>query len=262
MVPILLETPWFNVYSYGLLLALGYTVGTLWILHEAKREGLPAETVFDMLLLQMIVGLFGSRLLFIWEYAPDKMTLAGILAFESGGLTFYGAVISSLVFDLLFLKFMRLPFWRVMDCVGFGLPLGMAVARIGCFLNGCCHGLPCAWSWGVVFPRVGDSPVHPTQLYESGAGLAIFLLLQRWRPRRRNYGEGFTACMGLYGVFRFLVEFWRGDNPIFAMGMTLSQWVGVGMAAGSVMAWHLIGRTPDLRVVPSDAPTVTTPEPA
>ncbi len=259
MFPVLLHTPWFNVYSYGLLLAIGYTAGTIWILLEARRDGLPVEAVFDMLLLQMVVGVFGSRLLCLLECAPGQLTPLGILAFESGGLTFYGAVVSSLVFDLLYLKYMRLPFWRVMDCVGFGLPLGIAVARVGCFLNGCCHGLRCDWPWGVVFPRVSDLPVHPTQLYESAAGLGIFALLQAFRRRRRNRGEVFVACLGLYGGFRFFVEFWRGDNPILALGLTLSQWVGAGMAAAGVAAWRLIGRTPDLRIAPVAEETVTTP---
>ena len=101
MHPILLSTPWFNVYSYGLLLAIGYTAGTIWIVHEASRDRLPTESVFDMLLFQLVVGVFGSRVLYILEYAPQLFTPTGIIAVESGGLTYYGAVISSLVFDWL-----------------------------------------------------------------------------------------------------------------------------------------------------------------
>ena len=253
MHPILLSTPWFNVYSYGLLLAIGYTAGTIWIVHEASRDRLPTESVFDMLLFQLVVGVFGSRVLYILEYAPQLFTPTGIIAVESGGLTYYGAVISSLVFDYLFLRYMRLPFWRVMDCVGFGLPLGIAFARIGCFLNGCCYGVHCSLPWAVVFPR-NQIPRHPTQLYESVCGLIIFLILQSLRNRRKNYGEVFVASMGLYGFFRFFIEFWRGDNPIFGLGFTLSQWLGAGMVIGSLVAWRIIGRTQSLRMVPEAEP--------
>ena len=73
MYPILFSTPWFNVYSYGLLIALGYTLGTVLILREARRDGLDANAIFDMLLLQLIVGICGSRLLFVLEYTPEKL---------------------------------------------------------------------------------------------------------------------------------------------------------------------------------------------
>lgn len=251
MLPILCQTPWFNIYSYGLFIAIGYTAGTLWILREAGREGINRETVFDMLLLQLVVGISGSRLLYLAEYQPDQLTLRGFFAFEQGGLTFYGSVLSSIVFDFLFIKYQRLPFWQVMDCVGMGLPLGIFFARIGCFLNGCCHGGPCDWPWGVVFPRLGSVSLHPTQLYESFAGLAIFVVLQRYRPLRRIYGRSFLACMGLYGFLRFLIEFWRVDNPIFLWRLSLSQVVGLAMFAASVVLYAFLARFPGLRIPPS-----------
>jgi len=71
MYPIFWATPWFNIYSYGLLIALGYSAGTFVIIREARKQGLPAEAIFDMLLLQLIVGICGSRLLFLLEYAPE-----------------------------------------------------------------------------------------------------------------------------------------------------------------------------------------------
>lgn len=250
MYPILWQTPWFNLYSYGLFIAIGYSVGTFWILREAGREGIDRETIFDMLLLQLVVGVSGSRLLYLAEYQPEHLSLKGFFAFEQGGLTFYGSVLSSIVFDFLFIKFQRLSFWQVMDCVGMGLPLGIFFARIGCFLNGCCHGGVCAWPWGVTFPKVGPNPVHPTQLYESLAGLAIFLILQRYRGRRRTYGHSFLACMGLYGFLRFLIEFWRADNPVFLLGMSLSQVVGLAMVAASALLWYILARHTDLRLPP------------
>jgi phosphatidylglycerol:prolipoprotein diacylglycerol transferase len=256
MFPILFSTPWFNVYSYGLLIALGYSLGTFWILKEAQKDGLPSETVFDMLILQLIVGISGSRILFLAEYSPENLSLSGFLKFEQGGLTFYGAVLSSIIFDLLFLKFHRLSFWRVMDCVGFGLPLGIMLARIGCFLNGCCYGTQCSWPWGVTFPVVSTQKLHPTQLYESFSGLLIFLILQKFKPFRKNYGEAFVGCMGLYGFFRFFIEFWRADNPKVIFGLQLSQIIGLLMVAGSIVAWKLINKYGKLRIIPPTGSSV------
>jgi len=252
MYPILFSTQWFNVYSYGLFLAIGYTIATIWIIREAVWNQLPGEAVFDMLLMQLVVGVLGARLLYVSEYGAGAG--AGFFAFERGGLTFYGAVISSFIFDILYLKWRRLPFWRVMDAVGFGLPLGTAIARIGCFLNGCCHGVECSQPWGVIFLRVGYTPVHPTQLYEAAACLVLFIALQVLRKRRQAYGEVILTALGGYGALRFIIEFWRGDNPIFAYGFTLSQLIGAVIAISAVAGVVLLRQYSTLKIIPSAIP--------
>ena len=250
MYPILLTTPWFNVYSYGLMMAVGYAIGTWVILREVDRDGLPSEPVFDMLLLQMVVGVLGARLLYLLEYSSQLATVPSFFDFEKGGLTFYGAVISSFVFDLLFLKFKGLPFWRVMDSVGIGLAVGMIFARTGCFLNGCCFGVACGYPWGVVFSKVSPTPVHPTQLYEAFGGFLLFVLMKSLQHRRRSYGHLFLGFIAGYAIFRFLLEFWRGDNPVFLLGMSLSQVLGLVLLQGVALVWTQISRSPELRVLP------------
>lgn len=254
MYPILFSTPWFNVYSYGLLIALGYTLGTVLILREARRDGLDTNAIFDMLLLQLIVGICGSRLLFVLEYTPDKLNFRDFFAFEQGGLTFYGAVISSIIFDLLYLKYRKMPFWRVIDCVGYGLPAGIALARIGCLLNGCCYGTSCSLPWAMRFASAGAGTYHPTQLYESLGALAIWYLLYRLRQWRRNYGELFLACMASYGLLRFFIEFVRAENPVLLLGMTMAQIIGLLMIAAAFVAWQKIAANRGQRILPDQKP--------
>ncbi|HPT45557.1 MAG TPA: prolipoprotein diacylglyceryl transferase [Candidatus Rifleibacterium sp.] len=261
MYPILLSTPWFNVYTYGLLIAAGYSIGTLLILREAGRAGLNREAIFDMLIIQMIVGILGSRLLFIIEYTPEKLTFSDFFAFEQGGLTFYGSVISSFIFDLLYLKARRIPFWPVMDCIGFGLPAGIALARLGCFFNGCCYGTVCTYPWGVPFEHAGPGLHHPTQIYESLSALLILAIIQYLRRFRRNHGEVFLACMALYGFFRFFIEFFRAENPEVLAGLKLSQLIGIGAIAASFAAWKIIDRSRKFRLMPDKEPVSLRPEP-
>lgn len=251
MYPILFSTPWFNVYSYGLLIALGYALGTILILREARREGLNSEAIFDMLLLQLVVGICGSRLLFVLEYTPEKLNFKDFFAFEQGGLTFYGAVISSFIFDLLYLKFRKIPFWKVMDCIGFGLPAGIAVARLGCLMNGCCYGTSSDSPWAMTFTYAGPGGHHPTQLYESLGAVFIFLLLRYLRAWRRNYGEIFLAGTALYGIIRFFIEFVRAENPVVIAGLTMAQIIGILALAASAVAWKKIAATKDMRVMPN-----------
>ncbi|HOY65824.1 MAG TPA: prolipoprotein diacylglyceryl transferase [Candidatus Ozemobacteraceae bacterium] len=261
MYPVLFATRWFNVYSYGLLLAIGYTVATLWIVREAVKNGLPGEAVFDMLLMQLVVGVLGARLLYVSEYGIGTGPGAGFFAFERGGLTFYGAVISSFAFDILYLKWRRLPFWRVMDAVGFGLPLGIAIARLGCFLNGCCYGIETDQTWGFIFLRAGYTAVHPTQLYESIACMALFLIVQRYRRVRQAYGEIILLALGGYGALRFVIEFWRGDNPVFAFGFTLSQVIGALVALVCWAGVQSLRERKELLILPSSAPVTVKPAP-
>lgn len=251
MHPILLATPWFNVYTYGLLIAAGYTLGTMWILKEAQKDGLNVEAIFDMMIMTLVVGICGSRLLFILEYTPDKLTFSDFFSFEQGGLTFYGAVISGTLFDLLFLRYKRIPFWRAMDTVGFGLPLGIAVARLGCFFNGCCYGIACSYPWGCQFPAAGAGTFHPTQIYESISAVIIFAILQLTRRWRRNYGEVFLGCMALYGFFRFFIEFYRAENPVVLAGLKLSQILGLLAILAAVTIRKVIDRGRRHRILPA-----------
>jgi phosphatidylglycerol:prolipoprotein diacylglycerol transferase len=251
MFPIILKTPWFNVYAYGLLIALGYSIGTFIALRAAKKQNLPVEAIFDMLILQLLVGIAGSRLLFILEYTPDKLNFKDFFAFEQGGLTFYGSLISSFIFDLLYLKFRRIPFWKTMDCIGFGMLPGIAVARLGCFLNGCCYGTQTSLPFGVVFPLLPDAARHPTQLYESIMALTVFIVLFAYRRWRKNYGEVFLAATALYSFFRFFIEFFRAENPVIFMGLRLSQILAIFIIALTIFMRQKIDAGKQLRILPA-----------
>ncbi len=85
MHPVLLVTPWFNVYSYGFLLAVGYTVAIILTCYKAKKNSLDPGAIFDLMLMQLVVGVLGSRLLFVLEYVPQKLLTIVFLDFESGG---------------------------------------------------------------------------------------------------------------------------------------------------------------------------------
>ena len=203
-----------------------------------------------MLLLQMMVGVMGARLLFIIEYREFLKPGFSFWNFEGGGLSFYGAVISSFLFDWLYLKYRGLPFWSVMDCVGLGLPLGAVFARLGCFLNGCCHGVACDWPWAMTFPGSGGQRVHPSQLYEALACLLIFLGLHVWKKRQRWWGQAFLAYIAGYGVYRFLAEFLRGDEPSQFLGLSMAHLASLGLLALAALTWKKLGADMTNRLPP------------
>ena len=251
MYPVLLSTPWFNVYSYGFMLAIGYTVFMALTIYQAKKNSLDTGTIFDLMLMQLIVGVIGSRLLFVLEYTPEKLFSFQFLAFEQGGLTFYGCIISAFIFDLLFLKLKKMPFWKTADCMGFGLGIGIAISRIGCFLNGCCFGTPCSQSIGFRFRGAGPGYFHATQLYESILSLVAFaIIFFIIKKRQTHYGQIFLSFIILYGFFRFFIEFLRIENPIVLFGMTLSQILSIIFISLSIIVWRKNLKNKELQIMP------------
>lgn len=251
MYPVLFTTKWFNVYSYGFMLALGYCIFTALTLYKAKKYSLDTGSMFDLMLIQLIVGIIGSRLLFILEYAPDKLNLSDFVNFEQGGLTFYGCIISGFVFDLIFLKIKNISFWKAADCIAFGIGPGIVLARIGCFLNGCCYGTSCS-SWiGFKFRLAGEGYYHATQLYESFWALVAFLIVLKFTKTRQNqYGQICLSYFSLYGFFRFFIEFMRVENRVYSFGMTLSQILSVVIVIISIIIWKINLRNNDLKIMP------------
>ena len=185
---------------------------------------------------------------------PPTDCLAAIKVWR-GGLAYYGGFLVAVPFAFYYVRKHGLGWWRTADLAAPGIMLGLFFGRIGCYLNGCCYGKPTDSAIGVVFPRGGSAwraqldahliswgeqahAVHPTQLYESIACLAIFALLYFvLRPRRQAFGQVFAAMLILYAIARSVVEIWRDDDrgvlfgflstsqiislPLFACGIAL-----------------------------------------
>lgn len=170
--------------------------------------------------------------------------------FWNGGFTFYGGLIGATLGAWWLFKRDRFPFWKACDMGGMMVPIGMGFGRLGCLLAGCCFGRTTAGPHALVFPpgspasdwqaREGllshhllpSLPVHPTQVYEAGAafalaGFGIFYL----HARKRYDGHVFTAFLALYGVARFMIEFWRSDDRGGWANLSTSQWIALAMIA-------------------------------
>jgi phosphatidylglycerol:prolipoprotein diacylglycerol transferase len=178
-----------------------------------------------------------------------------------GGLAYYGGFIGASVAAWFLLKRDSFPFWKAADMAGFTVPLGLAFGRMGCLMAGCCFGATCNLPWAMSFPgrspaseeqfkdhlladkNLWSLPVHPTQVYESAASLAIAAFCLLWvHPRKRYDGQVFAAFLALYAVARFLLEYLRRDDRGALLGLTTSQLIGVGMLAAAALVHTLRGR--------------------
>jgi phosphatidylglycerol:prolipoprotein diacylglycerol transferase len=172
--------------------------------------------------------------------------------FWAGGLTYYGGLAAASITAWFLLRRDRFPFWKAADMAGFAIPLGLAFGRMGCLLAGCCFGATCDLPWAVSFPwrsaasegqfkehllptaRMWSLPVHPTQVYESVASLAIAAVCLVWvHPRKRYDGQVFAVFLALYAVARFLLEFLRRDDRGGMMGLSTSQLIGLLLLASA-----------------------------
>jgi len=126
-------------------------------------------------------------------------------------MVFYGGLLVALPVTCGVIKKMKLPAGAVVDAIGLALPLGIAIARVGCFLNGCCYGKPSGLPWAVTFPGT-TTPVHPTQLYEMILDLAIFAFLLWVRRYLTRDGDLFFMSLASYAVVRFFMEFFRAHT--------------------------------------------------
>ena len=134
----------------------------------------------------------------------------------------------------------RVDFWLAADLVVVTAPIGLGLGRLGNFINGELYGRVASVPWAMVFPGGGPLPRHPSQLYEFGLeGVLLFAILWIAKDRRHARGMMTALILMLYGLFRFLVEFFREPDAQlgfiagpFTMGQALSA---VTFAAGLVL---------------------------
>jgi len=239
MYPILFEIGPFRVYSFGVMAAIGFLFVALWLRETARREKFYPSQLLDLSLGLFVSGLIGSRLLFValnldWY----RVRPLEIFQLQRGGLVAYGGILATLLFGIFFTRWKRMPFWEVADLLmPLGL-LGLAFGRIGCFLNGCCYGKPTSFFLARVFWGK-QGPVHPTQIYESWGLLLLFIALRVVGRKSLAPGRLFALSIGGYGLLRFVIEFFRGDQLPWIGGLTLVQAAALATIAAAAWIWYL-----------------------
>jgi phosphatidylglycerol:prolipoprotein diacylglycerol transferase len=244
-----------TLHTYGVLLAIAFLAG-LWIATwQARRSGLDAARVGDMAVYVLIAGLVGARVLLViveWSYyAHNPHEIWSVL--QSGGV-FYGGLLGALPVAWWYARRHSLDPWRTADALAPGVAIGQAIGRLGCFAAGCCYGRPAQVPWAVTFRdpyasrAVGtplDVGLHPTQIYESLACLAILGILLWMAPRKRFHGQLVVAYAVLYGVVRFVIEYFRGDavrGTVLGGWLSTSQFIAVAMVLGAVLLAPSVAR--------------------
>jgi phosphatidylglycerol:prolipoprotein diacylglycerol transferase len=241
MHPILLKIGPLSIYSYGVMVALGFGVGTFLISQRAASFGISKDHVLDLALVLLIGGLLGARLFYVvLNLDYFKAHPLEVFYLPHGGLSYHGAFISGVLVGAIYVKRKGISFWDMADLWAPYVALGQSIGRIGCFLNGCCYGREVHGEFPlrVYFPH-DQVARHPSQMYSSLILLVLFLMLRLLQERRHFSGEVFLAYILAYSLQRFFTDFLRGDNPSALFGLTLSQLISAISFAGSLVVYLL-----------------------
>jgi phosphatidylglycerol:prolipoprotein diacylglycerol transferase len=225
----------FAIRWYGIMYLIGFAFSFSLVNYQIKKKALPIsrETVISLYTYVVLGLMLGARLGYVIFYdLPSYISRPfEIVAVWHGGMSFHGGLIGSIIAGVIFCRVSKLDFWQLADLVAVTAPVGLALGRLGNFINGELYGRTATVPWAMVFPSGGPLPRHPSQLYELFLeGPLLFILLWLLKDRRFKPGVLSALFVIFYGVFRFIVEFFREPDAqlgfiagSFTMGQLLSS---------------------------------------
>ncbi len=259
MIPILLHLGPITIYSYGLMMALGFISADLLLTSECRRRAINPDLANAAVVWGAIGGIAGSRIYDVIDNWPLYRANPWSIVFSGAGFVWYGGFIGGVIATAIIARRYRVGIVKLFDMCSPALVLGQAFGRIGCLLSGDGDwGLPSKLPWAMAYPRAivgwnastvlrldaggnlvsGYFPgvrVHPTPIYEAILYVGVFALL--WSMRRKAPEGRLLACyLMLAGLARFMVEFLR-INPRVMWGLSEAQLISLVMMAAGTAIW-------------------------
>jgi phosphatidylglycerol:prolipoprotein diacylglycerol transferase len=244
-----LQVHWYGL-TYLAAFALFYGLAT-WRLKQqpfasvSGRGAWSPRDIEDILFLGVMGVILGGRIGYCLFYKPAYYAAnpLEILAVWQGGMSFHGGMLGVIVSQIWYAFSRQKPFLQVMDFIAPCVPTGLAMGRLGNFINAELPGrladptLP----WAMVFPTVGPMPRHPSQIYQFLLeGLLLFVLLWWFARKERQQGRVAAAFLIGYGLLRFVAEFFREPDAhlgFLSLGLSMGQWLCVPMLLGGIGLW-------------------------
>lgn len=227
----------FQVQYYGLMYIVGLLASFLvlkWRFGKGELKSVENfKIVEDLLFGLMVCVLIGGRLGYVVFYSLEYFLanpLEIVWPFRDGqftglaGMSFHGGLLLCLLYGIWFVKKKNLDFWKTSDELIVVAPLAYFFGRIGNFLNSELFGRVTDVNWGMKFQGAGEVLRHPSQLYQAfGEGFLVFVLLWVTRNMKNLDGYRLGLFIGLFGLMRFLMEFFRQPDEHIGLLIDLSR---------------------------------------
>jgi len=226
---------------YGLGWAAAFLVGWYLVRRWASASSIKQSTVEEVIVWIMLGSMLGARLYYVAQNEPVEYLMHPwrILAFWEGGLAFFGGLFGGIGAAYLYARRAGVPFAPLSDLFAPAVPVGAAIGRIACGVDGMDYGTPTQLPWGVIYLNpnsyapIDGVPRHPDQYYELIGDLIIATMLLRLRGKLPD-GALFLAYLVLFSVLRFFLFFVRGNVPVVALGLKNGQWTAAAIVVVSL----------------------------
>jgi len=246
--PIAIHLGPIGIHWYGLMYLIGFmaflTLGKWRATHQTWR-GWSVEMVDDALFFGALGVILGGRLGYVVFYQASHFIEHPLEIFYiwQGGMSFHGGFLGVLVAMVFFGRKYQKSWLSIMDFIAPLVPIGLGAGRMGNFINGELWGRATNANLGMIFPRVDNTPRHPSQLYEFGLeGVLLFFILWIYSSKPRETGTISAIFLIGYGSFRFIAEYSREPDAflgLLSFGLSMGQWLSLPMVlVGLVMYFY------------------------
>lgn len=219
-----------TVHAYGLMIAVGVIAAVLLGMVRAKRHGKDPDGVCDLTMTVLIFGFLGAKILYLLVNFQAFLDDPSIF-FDSSGFVVYGGLAAGILAAIVFCRIKKLRFLEQLDLYAPCISLAQGFGRIGCFLAGCCYGRETSSPIGVIFPAGSIAPsgvrLLPTQLFSSAGDFLLAGILLLYSRKKRPEGDCGALFLILYGIGRFVLEFFRSDSRGVVGFLSTSQFVSI-----------------------------------
>lgn len=234
-----------TLYVWGFFVALGFLIGYIFTLKQAKNKGINPDLIHNLAALVILGAIIGSRIAYILGHLDYYLSNpVHILKIWQGGLTIHGGIIGALILALIYIigikKIPQKIIWKIADSVALIIPLSIAIGRIGCSLINDHQGAETSLPWGIVW---SDGIIrHPVAEYLIIANLVIFFVLKALKTKLAKPGQISLSFLFLYSISRFCLDFTRSTGTSLSdfryLGLSTAQWLSLVVILGIL----IIGR--------------------
>ncbi len=236
-----------TIHGYGLMIGIGIIAAYSLAEYRANKRGMDPDMIISIAICGVVCGILGAKLLYYVTTLGEILENPRKLLNFSDGFVVYGGIIGGVLGGYVLSRINHISFFKYADLVMPSIALAQGFGRIGCFLAGCCYGMPTHSHFAIIFHESDFAPngipLVPTQLISSGLDFLHCLLLLYLAKKCKKQGQVLSLYLICYSIGRFVLEFFRGDLNRGAVGvLSTSQFISIFIFAAGMALFAFCGK--------------------